>query len=437
MRRIQIDGAWEGDALPAGQFCAALPDGRIQTHAGIWQAPEWLRFPRISPASGFVCGTRQNTVGVATEVRPDGWADVGQICGNRAVLYRASGELLRNTDCNAPPYYGQGYRYEDGAGKVYSAAETGYRVDWNIHAWTEREGIIIGQGHESGCHLIYQGKRYLLEPGATEEITFTRAGDQLAVSMIRRDIAAVVVHWLTVADIQTLIEITDPVDPPDPPDPPDPEPDVDFPRSLWDAVVVPMHVKYAEQFPTNDDGARGFTKMLNEQLAFSDPSGGWCWKSSSPTNPPSKDVSARQFAGRFEGWDMLSAAGVNGPRVLAIYPPAYHDLAGQHPIAVTPQNHLGDDPPDPPDPPSDDLEARVEQLEKQQAALIAANAAQDQRIKALEQQAPPSNGMTPAQVVALIDAAFASADISGRTQTAGGFLSHSHAVSGLSIVRKP
>ena len=45
--------------------------------------------------------------------------------------------------------------------------------------------------------------------------------------------------------------------------------------------------------------------------------------------------------------------------------------------------------------------------------------------------------MTPAQVLALIDAAFANAEITGRTQSAGGFLSHTHGISGLSISRKP
>jgi hypothetical protein len=45
-------------------------------------------------------------------------------------------------------------------------------------------------------------------------------------------------------------------------------------------------------------------------------------------------------------------------------------------------------------------------------------------------------GVTPAQVLALIDAAFANAEITGRTQSAGGILSHSHGISGLSIARK-
>jgi hypothetical protein len=201
-----------------------------------------------------------------------------------------------------------------------------------------------------------------------------------------------------------------------------------------------MHVRFAEQFPANDEGARGWTQMVNEQLAFSDPAGGWCSKSSTPTNPQSKDVSARRFQGRFEGWDMLQASGINGPRILAAYPPIYHDLAGQHPIAVTPHNHLGEEPPPPPD---DDLEERVERLEEHAQRLERESLLQKARIANLEdrvselEQAPPTSGVTPAQVLALIDAAFAHAEITGRTQSAGGILSHSHGVSGLAIKRRP
>ncbi len=437
MRRLQFDGAWEGDCLPGGAFVAAYPDRRLMTHQGTWHTSDWIRYPRLSPVTGFVAGQTQAEGGVGRilEIRADGETDLGQACGNSATLYGPDGTLYRNHDC-AAPYYGQGFRYFDAtSNRAVPAWETYIDSSRQIYEYTSIGAITIGQGPESGVHILTNGRRYLLEPGTTTVVRFSQQGDQIAVGTFRHDITAFVAIWLTVAEIAALPDITVPVDPDPGPDP-EPEPDMNFPVPEWN-IVKDMHARFAATLPATEDGARDWTRMTIEQLKFSFPGGGWCWKSSTPNNPPSKDAIARQVAGRFECWDVLQAAGVNGPRVLANYPPSYHDIAGQHPIPVNAQDHLGDDPPDPPEPPSDDLEERVEQLELQQAALIAANAALADRVTALEQQVPPSAGMTPAQVVALIDAAFANADISGRTQSAGGFLSHSHGVAGLTITRKP
>jgi hypothetical protein len=138
-----------------------------------------------------------------------------------------------------------------------------------------------------------------------------------------------------------------------PPSTPTPEPDVmDMPLNAW-RVIEAMHAKFAHTFPQDENGARSFTEMVIQQLVFSDPLGGWCWKRASEGRPASKDCTARQIDGRFEGWDILSAAGHNGPRVLASYPPPYHDLIAegpQVPITVGPVNHLGAPLPQPPEP---------------------------------------------------------------------------------------
>ena len=83
---------------------------------------------------------------------------------------------------------------------------------------------------------------------------------------------------------------------------------VDFPRSEW-RIVEQMHAKFASTLPATEDGAREWTRMTIEQLAFSFPTGGWCWKSASRDRPPSKDCVARRIDGRFEGWDVLQSAG--------------------------------------------------------------------------------------------------------------------------------
>jgi hypothetical protein len=119
-----------------------------------------------------------------------------------------------------------------------------------------------------------------------------------------------------------------------------------IPDVAW-ATVDAMHRKHAAQLPATEDGARTFTRMCAEQLRFADPAGGWCHKSTSAGSPPSKDCLARVYQGRFEGWDILTAAGAQGPRQLAGFPPEYHDLAGQFIITVDARNHLNGAPPDP------------------------------------------------------------------------------------------
>lgn len=158
--------------------------------------------------------------------------------------------------------------------------------------------------------------------------------------------------------------------PVDPPEPPPVEPDMDFPRAEW-AIVEEMHARFADLFPATEHGARDWTSMTIEQLAFSFPGGGWCWKKSTPTNPPSKDCIARQLEGRFDGWDVLAGAGVTGPRTLAPYPPGYHDLraeGNQVPIPVIQRNHLGATPP-PHEPPNGTVEARLASLEEELTKL--------------------------------------------------------------------
>ncbi len=138
-----------------------------------------------------------------------------------------------------------------------------------------------------------------------------------------------------------------------------------------------MHQRFASEFPPNDDGARGWTKKTIEQLAHTYPNGGWCWKSTDSTSPPSKDAIARQIEGRFEGWDVLTGAGANGPKHLASYPPAYHDLEGHHPIPVEGKDHL--------DGSDDDLTALQKQIAELTVRLDRLEGKLTEHDKALEQ----------------------------------------------------
>lgn len=114
---------------------------------------------------------------------------------------------------------------------------------------------------------------------------------------------------------------------------------MEMPQNAW-RVVTQMHERFAGQYPPTEDGARAWTRTVVEQLLHDDPTGGWTCKASGPHNPQSKDCVARVTDEGFHGWDVLIAAGANGPRQLSGYPPAFYSLSGQHPIPVQPRNHL-------------------------------------------------------------------------------------------------
>ena len=232
--------------------------------------------------------------------------------------------------------------------RVYTGADTYMDHERHIYEWTEHDSITVGQNGkgpygEDPCVILYNGRRYLLEGGTCRVIRFSKQGDKLSIGFFRVDVGAFVAHWLTVAEIAELKDITDQEEPEEPGEPEEPEGPVDFPRTEW-GILEQMHAKFARTRPATEDGAREWTRMAIEQLAFSFPSGGWCWKSASPDRPPSKDCIARRIEGRFQGWDVLQSAGVNGPHVLARFPPSFHDLiaeGNQHPIPVNSKNHLG------------------------------------------------------------------------------------------------
>lgn len=220
MERLELLGAWEGDCLPGGRFCAAYQDRRIVTHRGTWYGPEWLRYPRLSPVADVVVGTRQSEPGQVVSVTADGWQQIApQSCGLSAVIYYPSGALAVNPNC-ARPYYSLGFRYVDRQGVIVPAADTYADPARQIFEWTEYDGITIGQGPQDGVHILYNGRRYLLEGGTARVVRFAKEGDQIAVGTFRQDLGFVA-WWFTVQDIPLFLDITDPA----PPDPPDPEPE--------------------------------------------------------------------------------------------------------------------------------------------------------------------------------------------------------------------
>lgn len=417
MIRLEVPGALGADCLPGvpgemGPYVVTTWT-EVRTESGPLPWPgEALLYPRLG-APGLVAGQGQSS-GIAW-LHQGGWVTAGATFGINPVIFDAGGNLALATVAQGS----QGYRYVADDGRLVTGDDTvnsqtvlaqsyGLTGFWE---WSRLGDLTMGQGQAYALTEGPHGRR-VLEPGGCYDIRFTRRGASCAVALIKRPDAVAVCLWFQADELAGLpLEPTQPpIDPPvDPPVDP-PEPPVTFPETAW-SVVERMHATFAKAIsdthPDREAAARAWTQMTIEQLVFTFPTGGWLWKSGDPNRPPSKDVVARQRAGTFEGWDVLQAASINGPLVLAQYPPGYHDLTGQHPIPVMGQNHLGATPPDPPDPPTDDLAQRVTALEAGHEAHEREVGALSQRIgdntaaivrlldrvRALE-EAPPS-GLTP------------------------------------------
>ena len=217
MFRIELAGAWEGDALPGGRFCAAYPDGRIVTHAGTWQAPDWLRYPRLHPYYDVVIGCRQAPPGAVIQIDANTAHVIApQSCGLSAVIYHPDGAVQVNADC-AAPYYSLGFRYIARSGQVVSGSDTYADSERQIFEWTELDGITIGQGPVDGVHILFDGRRYLLEPGPARVVRFNKTGEACAVGLFRQDLGFVACSFM-VDEIVTFPDITDDEPPPPPED---------------------------------------------------------------------------------------------------------------------------------------------------------------------------------------------------------------------------
>lgn len=340
-------GGWYADALPDGRYVVLRLDGSMTTEVGDVPPPPAGRaalFPRLNAVAARTQFAGQAWESYATLICTDGaWTDGPNPCGVSPVIYDNHG-VLHISDCSIGS---QGWRYCTPDNVLVTGDATyGPSADApRLYEWTDLGPFVIGQGDQGGVWLwdkAAQVHRVLVDgPASCRFIRAHLDGDRVSVAFWGETGVPTACYWAPVTEFLALpILASTPTPIPPTPVPPTPEPNpMTFPAAAW-ALIEQMHARFNFTLPANEDGARTFTRLCCEQLAYSFPSDGWCWKSSAPGNPPSKDVTARQSQGRFEGWDILDAAGVTGPRNLAA-PPGYHNLAGQHPIPVTATNHLG------------------------------------------------------------------------------------------------
>lgn len=346
MTSREFIGGWYADALPNGNYVATWRDGRIEANgSAIGPPPNGAILPlyprlRTGAVLEFAGQEWQAHDRALVWHALTGWTvDDRVACGVSPCIYDHDGTLHVNVGCAAGS---QGWRYVTEDNQLITGDATyGPTAAWRLWEWTQLDtDLVIGQGENGGCLVWDRGQmRYLIaeSAGVPRFIRAVRDGDDVSVAYWGQSGVPSAAHWLTVAELRALPLAGTPA--PTPPLPPTPEPPMtQMPTAAW-ALIQECHRRFAFALPVTEDGARQFTKLCIEQLAYNFPQEGWCWKAADPGRPVSKDIVARQSAGRMDGWDILNAASLNGPRLL-VDVPGWHDLSGQFPI-VAGQNHQG------------------------------------------------------------------------------------------------
>ena len=228
-------GACEGDLRTDGIAVVNLYgspgieilDIRTGAIRRIVDPPQVLRWPRVTPAGPVkLCGQGQSSDSFQwADGFPQTWDWTGPAHGESPVIYDGRNDL--HIIRPAADQTSQGYRCLDGRGApvlgdatIAIATVPDGRL---LHKYTPIETpaglLLIGQDHESGCHVVYQNVRYVLDTGNVQFIRAAwTAADGLAVLVTHYDLQIVRTFLLTLAEIPGLpVFGSTPVPPIDPP----------------------------------------------------------------------------------------------------------------------------------------------------------------------------------------------------------------------------
>lgn len=232
--------------------------------------------------------------------------------------------------------------------------------DLRLRPWNSELGYIITTGEDQNFNAY---ARYI---GGNIQVVWNTATGELQKRLFG-------LHDNKVSVASAVI----PTPNPDPNPNPEPEPEPikmpELPQAVQD-IVQQLYTRHLDLARGDDDQRRQLTKMIVEQTVFNFPNDGYCWKASSPNNPPSKDSMARQLDGKLYSWDLF-----NGANRKPIINPPTDDITGQHAIVLAGVNHLGAPEPKPePEPvpvpnPTLELKARMTALEATFTALNESN----------------------------------------------------------------
>lgn len=240
--RLELPGAWYAEALPCAPgaappcaYAAAVPGSHVVTHAGQVPLPpqELLAnglgplYLRATNVGGFKFAGQSHAYGFAWVHDARGWTHDPRIAhGVSGAIFDLAGQLVLSD----PSYGSQGFRFVDAGGRIWTGDETYGHPTLRLSEWTAHGDITIGQGwtYAGGAVAVRGTDRRMLEPGHTTFLRFNRAGDRLAIAIVKLLEQKAVLLWLDAADLATFPLEPEPgpiVPPPDPQPEPEPEPD--------------------------------------------------------------------------------------------------------------------------------------------------------------------------------------------------------------------
>lgn len=207
-----IRDAWYGDALPTGEKVFQVPHQPLQTDRGAVLLPPnetWgLQF--LTVTAGKFAGLAHDVAGRIWEW--DGaWQDRSDLFVSGRCAY-VNGELQDM----APA----GIGYVDDAGQPVSRLVS-YETKHDLNSWTERGGLFIGQHHDLGGVVVWDGAQHrVLDTGPCNEIKVSPLVGQSTAITYRKDGAGVVSTVWTLSELRNLPILGTPPPPPPPPEPP-------------------------------------------------------------------------------------------------------------------------------------------------------------------------------------------------------------------------
>lgn len=216
MNRRVIPGAWYGDHLPTGEWCAIVPTIGVSSHLGLDPLlppgePWGVGFIRCTAVNGFrFAGQAHSTTNPAVwewDSDDRAWeAYPPPACGVSPVIYDRGG-LLHRSDCG-PGVGSQGYRYVTDQNVIISGDAT-YGPWYGLFEYTDLgDGLWIGQAaYDGGGVQVWDGTTLRqLEPGDCRFVRANRAGDVVALAFTRPE--GVVLIQTTMAKLRALPPVT-------------------------------------------------------------------------------------------------------------------------------------------------------------------------------------------------------------------------------------
>ncbi|HAM23208.1 MAG TPA: hypothetical protein DCQ04_13260, partial [Actinobacteria bacterium] len=148
-----IPGGWYADARCDGEFaCIRFDSTVVETHLGLFTAPERILFPRITTVGGFKMAGQGNQTDRAIEwTQAGGWHTYAfKACGVSPVIYDATGRLLAS-DCGVG-IGSQGFRFISPSGSLVTGDASYQPSDGiELYEWTDLgNGWRFGQGPGDG-----------------------------------------------------------------------------------------------------------------------------------------------------------------------------------------------------------------------------------------------------------------------------------------------